>query len=85
MRQIKSAGECPQCQGELIIYKTKSYGRFIKCDEDDCDLSYPVPRSGSIELSGLYCPELKLAVELDGESHNNPEQREYDIKRQKYL
>ena len=33
----------------------------------------------------FYCSELKLAVEIDGESHNNPEQREYDIKRQKYL
>ena len=33
----------------------------------------------------FYCPELKLAVEVDGESHNNSGQREYDIKRQKYL
>ncbi len=33
----------------------------------------------------FYCPELKLAVELDGASHNDPEQKKYDIKRQKYL
>jgi len=33
----------------------------------------------------FYCPELKLAVELDGDVHNLPEQKEYDIARQKYL
>jgi very-short-patch-repair endonuclease len=33
----------------------------------------------------FYCPELKLAVELDGDIHEIPEQREYDKSRQKYL
>lgn len=33
----------------------------------------------------FYCPELKLAVELDGSVHEIPEQKEYDIARQKYL
>lgn len=33
----------------------------------------------------FYCPDLKLAVELDGDVHNVPEQKEYDIARQKYL
>ena len=33
----------------------------------------------------FYCPELKLAVEMDGDVHNLPEQKEYDIARQKYL
>jgi very-short-patch-repair endonuclease len=33
----------------------------------------------------FYCPELKLAIELDGNVHNQPEQKEYDIERQKYL
>ncbi len=28
---------------------------------------------------------MKLAVELDGDVHNLPEQKEYDIARQKYL
>lgn len=32
-----------------------------------------------------YCPELKLAVELDGSVHDNPEQKEYDKQRQLYL
>jgi len=26
----------------------------------------------------FYCPKYKLAIELDGEGHNNEEQREYD-------
>jgi very-short-patch-repair endonuclease len=33
----------------------------------------------------FYCPELKLAVELDGDIHQLPEQMAYDIERQKYL
>jgi len=50
-------------------------------------LGYKFKRQYSVDhfVIDFYCPELKLAVELDGASHNNPEQREYDIKRQKYL
>jgi len=33
----------------------------------------------------FYCPELKLAVEIDGASHNEPTRRENDISRQEYL
>ncbi|MEJ5262385.1 MAG: endonuclease domain-containing protein [Ignavibacterium sp.] len=33
----------------------------------------------------FYCPELKLAIELDGEVHDSPEQKEYDKVRQDYL
>ena len=33
----------------------------------------------------FYCPDLKLAIEVDGASHNDPEQKKYDIQRQKYL
>lgn len=33
----------------------------------------------------FYCPRLKLAVEIDGDIHDLPEQKEYDIERQKYL
>lgn len=30
----------------------------------------------------FYSPEIKLAIELDGNIHELPEQKEYDIKRQ---
>ncbi len=50
-------------------------------------LGYKFKRQCSVDhfVIDFYCPELKLAVELDGASHNNPEQREYYIVRQKYL
>lgn len=33
----------------------------------------------------FYCPEIKLAVEIDGATHGTPEELRYDAKRQKYL
>lgn len=33
----------------------------------------------------FYCPALKLAVELDGGQHLDPENREYDAGRSEYL
>ena len=33
----------------------------------------------------FYCPEKKLAIELDGGQHNLPEGREYDAARTNYL
>lgn len=33
----------------------------------------------------FYSPEIKFAIELDGDVHNNPDQKEYDTKRQEYL
>jgi len=33
----------------------------------------------------FYCPEKKLAVELDGGQHNMPDSREYDAERTAYL
>ena len=33
----------------------------------------------------FYCPEKKLAVELDGSAHDNPEAQSYDLKRDRFL
>ena len=33
----------------------------------------------------FYCPEAKLALEIDGDSHFDDEQRQYDIARQRYI
>ena len=33
----------------------------------------------------FYCPKEKLVVELDGQFHNNPVNKEYDLNRTKYL
>ena len=50
-------------------------------------LGYKFRRQYSVNhfVIDFYCRELKLAVEIDGESHNNPEQQKKDISRQKYL
>lgn len=33
----------------------------------------------------FYCPDKKLAVELDGGQHNQPENKDYDVARSEYL
>ncbi|MDO8548578.1 MAG: endonuclease domain-containing protein [Ignavibacteria bacterium] len=33
----------------------------------------------------FYCPKLRLAIEIDGETHLTEEELEYDIQRQDYL
>ena len=50
-------------------------------------LGYRFLRQYSVDhfVIDFYCPELKLAVELDGNIHEIPEQKEYDEARQKYL
>jgi very-short-patch-repair endonuclease len=50
-------------------------------------LGYKFKRQYSVDqfVIDFYCPDLKLGVEVDGESHNNPDQQKKDISRQKYL
>lgn len=50
-------------------------------------LGYRFLRQYSVDhfVIDFYCPELKLAVELDGNVHEIPEQKSYDKARQKYL
>jgi very-short-patch-repair endonuclease len=50
-------------------------------------LGYRFLRQYSVDhfVVDFYCPDLKLAIEVDGASHNDPEQKKYDIQRQKYL
>ena len=33
----------------------------------------------------FYCPEIKVAIELDGGQHNNPKEKAYDAIRAEYL
>ena len=50
-------------------------------------LGYKFKRQYSIDhfVIDFYCPELKLAVEIDGASHSVPGKKQYDIKRERYL
>ena len=50
-------------------------------------LGYRFLRQYSVDhfVIDFYCPKLKLAVEIDGDVHDQPDQKKYDAKRQKYL
>ena len=50
-------------------------------------LGYKFRRQYSVDhfVIDFYCPELKLAIELDGDVHEIPDQKKYDQGRQKYL
>jgi len=50
-------------------------------------LGYKFRRQYSVDhfVIDFYCPELKLAIELDGSIHDEPDQKEYDAYRQEYL
>ncbi len=50
-------------------------------------LGYKFRRQYSVDhyVIDFYCPELKLAVELDGSIHDALDRKEYDAYRQEYL
>jgi len=50
-------------------------------------LGYKFRRQYSVDhyVIDFYCPKLKLAIEIDGEYHEKPEQKIYDKERQSYL
>jgi ssDNA-binding Zn-finger/Zn-ribbon topoisomerase 1 len=60
VREIEELGSCPKCDCSIIMYKTRSYKRFAKCDV--CEISYPLPKRGSISNSALVCPKTKFPI-----------------------
>ena len=50
-------------------------------------LGYKFRRQYSVDqyIIDFYCPELKLAIEVDGESHFTETARAYDRRRQEYI
>lgn len=63
-RKTPVFGICPKCNfGELEQLKSKnSYGRYIKCDNEECGKSYPIPKAGIIEYTALKCPVSKYPI-----------------------
>jgi ssDNA-binding Zn-finger/Zn-ribbon topoisomerase 1 len=59
MKEIGTAGTCPKCNEELIMFRSNQGGRFIKCSNEDCKESYPIPRAGTIEYMGITCPSIQ--------------------------
>lgn len=65
MRAVTSLGECPKCEAaEIVLYKTKSYKRFAKCESEECNFSYPLPKAGKIENTTLLCPKIGIPILL---------------------
>ncbi|MHA2392568.1 MAG: hypothetical protein ACXAEX_11550 [Promethearchaeota archaeon] len=60
MKVVMELGSCPICDGELTMFKTSNYKRFVKCEQ--CGLSYAVPKRGKISNSILQCPKQKLPI-----------------------
>lgn len=57
-----------------VFLRKKQYGyRFLR--------QYSVDHY----VMDFYCPKLKLAVEIDGDVHEQKDQKKYDEVRQKYL
>lgn len=50
-------------------------------------LGYKFRRQHSVDrfVIDFYCPELRLAIEVDGDSHFTPRARAYDRGRQKHI
>ena len=67
-----------QTEAEKLIW------RFIRNRQL---LGFKFKRQYSIDhfVIDFYCPELKLAIEADGASHNESGRKEYDFRREKYL
>jgi homogentisate 1,2-dioxygenase len=59
MRQLDEIGTC-SCGCSLMIYMTKNYKRFVKCD--NCGVSYALPKRGKISNSALTCPRSNFPV-----------------------
>jgi very-short-patch-repair endonuclease len=36
-------------------------------------------------IADFYCPQVELSIEIDGDSHANPDQASYDLERTSYL
>ena len=64
MKKIKTMGDCPKCNDQLELWKTKSQKRFLKCADPECEVSYSIPAYGTIEYVGLCCPKNKCPILL---------------------
>ena len=50
-----------------------------------CGYKFRRQYSADRYILDFYCPKLKLAIEVDGISHESQKQRDYDYKRQFYI
>lgn len=55
-------GECPQCGDDLYVFRTYSHKRCAKCANEDCEFGFALPGKGTIEATGVVCPESALQI-----------------------
>ncbi|KYK29583.1 MAG: hypothetical protein AYK23_01585 [Candidatus Proteinoplasmatales archaeon SG8-5] len=66
LREQMRLVECPDCDGDLVIRKSKRGKRFVGCTSyPDCERTYPLPQYGNIVLHEKRCtdcegPQIKL-------------------------
>jgi very-short-patch-repair endonuclease len=72
---------------KLRQHQTNAEGLVWKFIRNRQLLGYKFKRRYSIDhyIIDFYCPELKLAIEIDGGTHTTSEKKKKDIIRQKYL
>ena len=51
----------------------------------DCPVKFLRQKTIGRYIADFYCPAAKLAIELDGSQHYEPENREYDGRRTAYM
>lgn len=71
MRSVLSIGDCPECKDELVMYRSRARNRFIKCENPDCEFSYPIPKYGKVETTFLKCPETNLPLLMITKKNQN--------------
>ncbi len=64
-------------RGEAMLW-TQLKGRKTGCE---FHRQYPL----GLFIVDFYCPEIRLAVELDGSSHDHEDVYKYDVRRQQWL
>ena len=67
-----------QTEAEKLIW------RFLR-NKQLLDVKFKRQYSVDHFVIDFYSPELKLAIEVDGASHNDPSKQVYDKRREKYL
>jgi DNA topoisomerase I len=49
-------GTCPKCnEGTLVAQRSRNWKRYVKCDNESCDQTYPLPQRGAIKYEDVRC------------------------------
>ncbi|WP_230972203.1 DNA topoisomerase I [Archaeoglobus neptunius] len=58
IKKDKVLGKCPECEGELVLRKSKAKKRFIGCSNyPDCTFTLPLPQNGTLYVTSKLCRE----------------------------